>query len=152
MPKLDTANGPNAEMLDLRMMRNMVALARYPATCRTRQCRRSGHCMGRVTPLGEPIWRATELPPCIHGVDATFVRQQAVVSRVIMDFIYGSEAREPWPADPDKAERLRHSMALLQQVHARPGLHPDRERAGLRAWLRRDPDPKQFARICSSLR
>lgn len=147
MPNLETANGPIAELLNVRLMRVFQALNQAPELCRKRQCRRVGRCMGKATLVGPSLLQVNWLPPCLHQAPREFRQQCRALSEEIMDCVRQSEARAAFPRDDAKAERLRNLMATLSAVHRLPGLHLDRERDAIAAWRARDPEPPRASSL-----
>lgn len=147
MPNLETAKGPIAELLHVRLMRLIQADRQAPKLCRKHQCRRVGRCMGKATLVGPSLLQASWLPPCLHQAPREFRQNCRALSEEIMDYVRQSEARAAFPRDHAKAERLRNLMAILRAVFRLPGLHLDRERDAVTAWRERDPEPQHFDRF-----
>ncbi len=145
MPDRETQNAPVPEPLTLRLLRASLDKGGTPLHCPRRQCRRSRHCSGAARRPAEPLTPEEWLPPC-------FVEADPAARRLSLDMAGRTlppleDIREPraWPTDVQTATHLRVQLAIMQRIHARPGPHPDHERAALAAWQATDPDPEATA-------
>jgi hypothetical protein len=139
MPDRQTRDNPLPEPLELRLLRDTFDQRGLPLRCPRRQCRRSRHCSGAALRPAEPLNPGEALPPCALHAKPEARRQFLAMAADLLPPLADSTAPGAWPDDREAANHLRQALAIVEQIHTRPGPHPQSERTALAAWHATDP-------------
>ncbi|NBB53425.1 hypothetical protein GVN24_34675 [Rhizobium sp. CRIBSB] len=142
MPDRQTRENPLPEPLEIRLLRDTFDQRGLPLRCPRRQCRRSRYCSGPALRPAQPLNPGEALPPCALQAKPEARRQFLAMAVDLLPPLNDSTAPGTWPDDREAANHLRQALAIVEQIHARPGPHPQSERTALAAWYATDPAPE----------